>query len=278
MKKKSPLISIIMPCYQPGKSVERILNSIKNQTYKNIEIICVDAINRPDKRIKSIVERYGKYLIYGPERSNQRNFGAKNSKGRYLLFIDQDTLLSKNLVKECVETMKRDFMIIIPENSFGQGFWSKIKSFERSMYRGGDVSQGARFFEKKTFLDVNGYDPDLIGTEDLDLFNRLKAKGIKSIEIMNCLYHDEGKLTLKNISRRIIYYSKSFKKYKERHPEIAKKQFTLLRPIYIKNWKKMIKNPVLSFGFIIIKFVEGISAFYGMNIKKSWGDCELPTG
>ena len=278
MKKELSLVSIIIPTYQPGKTIEKILNSIKNQTYKNIEIICVDAINRPDKKIKPIVEKYGKYLVYGPERSNQRNFGAKHSKGKYFLFLDQDTIPSKDVVKECVEVMKSNSMITIPEISFGHGFWAKVKSFERSMYRKGDIAQGARFFEKKTFLSVNGYDPSLVGTEDLDLFNRLKKRGIKQIEIMNCLHHDEGKLILRSISKRIVYYSKSFKKYKQRHPEIAKKQFTLLRPAYFKNWRKFIKNPMFTLGFIILKSVEGASALYGMHIKRSWGDYKKEMG
>src|SRR3989338_4934328 len=107
MKKiNEPLVSVIIPCYVPGKSIEKILKSIKKQTYKNVEIICVDAITRPDKMIKPIVRKYGKYLLYGPERSNQRNFGAKNAKGEYFMFIDQDTILSDNIIEECVDTIK----------------------------------------------------------------------------------------------------------------------------------------------------------------------------
>ena len=146
------------------------------------------------------------------------------------------------------------------------------------MYRGGDVSQGARFFERKSFFDVGGYDPDLVGTEDLDLFNKLNKIGIKPIEIKSCIKHDEGKLKLNKISKRIIYYSKSFLRYKKKYPEISKKQFTLLRPTYFRNWKKIVRNPALACGFIVIKLVEGFSAFYGMYIKSSWGDYKKEMG
>ena len=278
MKKiKQPLVSIIIPCYQP-KAIRNILETIKKQSYQNIEVICVDAITRPDKKIKPIVEQYGQYFVYGPERSNQRNFGAKKANGKYFLFLDQDTIPSREVVKECVQKINKKCMIIIPEISFGKGFWSKVKSFERSMYFGGDVAQGARFFEKESFMKIGGYDPDLVGTEDLDLFNRLCNQGITPLEIKSYLYHDEGRLTLRNMSKRIIYYSKSFKKYKERHPEIAKKQFTLLRPAYFKNWRKMIKHPLLTTGFIVSKFVEGVSALYGMHLKGSWGDYKKEMG
>lgn len=273
-----PLVSVIIPCYVPGRSIERILKSIKNQTFKRAEILCVDAITRPDKTIKPIVRKYGTYLVYGPERSNQRNFGAKHARGKYLLFLDQDTILSGSVIQECVDTIKKNSMIMIPENSFGEGFWSNVKSFERSMYRGGDVSQGARFFEKRGFWSVGGYDPDLVGTEDLDLFNKLKNKGVKPLEIKSCILHDEGRLSLKKVSRRIIYYSSSFLKYKRKYPEISRKQFTLLRPTYFRNWKKMIMSPGLAYGFIVLKMVEGFSALYGMYLKNTWGDYKKETG
>jgi hypothetical protein len=57
-----------------------------------------------------------------------------------------------------------------------------------------------------------------------------------------------------------------------RHPEIAKKQFTLLRPVYFRNRNKMVRHPILTSGFFIMKFVEGLSAFYGMNLKNKWGN------
>lgn len=92
----NPLFSIIMPVYNtPSKLLEICVNSIKIQTYKNLELIIVDDgskkicmekcddLSQNDSRIK---------VIHTPNRgvSNARNTGLKIVKGDYLLFIDSD--------------------------------------------------------------------------------------------------------------------------------------------------------------------------------------------
>src|SRR3989338_10402714 len=101
--KKNPLVSIIIPTYNVENILERCLFSIRNQTYKFLEILIVD--DSSTDKTKQIAEKYGKYLLYlDPEeqkkkelkipfqrkdkRSAQRNYGAKKARGDFLLFID----------------------------------------------------------------------------------------------------------------------------------------------------------------------------------------------
>ena len=60
----------------------------------------------------------------------QKNIGLKNAKGKYVLFIDSDMEMSKDVAKECVELAEKNKKaggIIIPERSAGDGFWVKVR-------------------------------------------------------------------------------------------------------------------------------------------------------
>src|SRR6185437_9711050 len=121
-----PTVSIIIPTKNSQQFLKDCLESIKNQTYKKIQLIIVDNFSK-DKTVL-IAKKYTKEVYkIGPERSAQRNFGAKKAKGKYLFFLDSDMKLSPNVVAECVATMHKDpkiMSLIVPEESFGEGFWA----------------------------------------------------------------------------------------------------------------------------------------------------------
>ena len=80
----NPLVSVIITTKNSSRTLETCLKSIKDQTYKNIELIVID--NNSIDNTKEIAKKYtNKVFNYGPERSAQRNFGAKQAKGEYLL-------------------------------------------------------------------------------------------------------------------------------------------------------------------------------------------------
>ncbi len=101
MKEK---ISIIVPIYNVDKYLKRCLDSIINQTYKNIEILLIDdgspddcgaicdEYAKKDKRIKVIHKKNGGL-------SDARNYGIEASRGDYIMFIDSDDYISKNMCK-----------------------------------------------------------------------------------------------------------------------------------------------------------------------------------
>ena len=94
-------ISIIVPVYKVELYLEKCVNSIINQTYKNLEIILVDdgspdncgamceELAKVDSRIKVIHKENGGV-------SSARNRGITESKGEYIYFIDSDDALTKN--------------------------------------------------------------------------------------------------------------------------------------------------------------------------------------
>ncbi len=98
------LISVILPIYNVEKFLENCIESIINQTYKNLEIILVndgstdesgkicDKFKKKDKRIKVIHKRNGGL-------SDARNAGMKISKGKYITFVDSDDLVHKQYIE-----------------------------------------------------------------------------------------------------------------------------------------------------------------------------------
>ncbi len=152
---KRPLVSVIITTQNEDRVIKRLLQSVRIQSYKRIEIIVIDN-GSFDKTKKMANEFTNKIYDRGPERSAQRNFGALKAKGEYLFFLDADMELTKEIVTECVNTIQSKAKIealIIPEKSIANNFWEKVKAFERSFYNleGDSITDAARFFKRNTF-------------------------------------------------------------------------------------------------------------------------------
>ncbi|MBR3204316.1 glycosyltransferase family 2 protein [Candidatus Saccharibacteria bacterium] len=99
-----PLISIIIPVYNVKDYLPACLDSIKNQTYKNLEIVIVDdgstdgsfnflrAYKSLDKRARIIKKKNGGL-------SSARNVGLEHAKGKYFFFLDADDYLEKDAIE-----------------------------------------------------------------------------------------------------------------------------------------------------------------------------------
>lgn len=109
---QSPKFSIIVPMYNVEKFIVRALESAINQSFKDIEIICVDDCGQ-DKSIeiaKEFAKKDERIKIVQNERNlgtfATRNNGALSAKGEYLLFLDSDDFLHKDTCLKCYELLK----------------------------------------------------------------------------------------------------------------------------------------------------------------------------
>lgn len=99
-------VSVIVPVYNAEKYLRETLDSILNQTFKEIEVICVDD-GSTDSSVSIIHEYMEKdnriALFFQNEESDNaakaRNLGLKKAKGDYLLFLDADDVSEKNLIE-----------------------------------------------------------------------------------------------------------------------------------------------------------------------------------
>lgn len=98
------LISIIIPSHNAENDIEECIESCINQTYKDIEIICIDN-NSTDGTWQKLIELKNKYpsIIIDKElkqgASSARNHGLKQAKGEWIQFLDADDLLKKKKLK-----------------------------------------------------------------------------------------------------------------------------------------------------------------------------------
>ena len=103
-KKNKKLVSIIIPCYNAEDYLIETLNSIENQTYENIEIICIN--DGSTDQTQKILEEWHKNTKIRNVIINQnnlgvsysRNIGIEKAKGKYIMFCDSDDLFREDLV------------------------------------------------------------------------------------------------------------------------------------------------------------------------------------
>ncbi len=100
-----PLVSVIIPVYNIEKYIEICLNSVVNQTYENLEIICVDdgSADKSGEIIKAIAEKDSRVKYFYQENagvSAARNLGLEKVTGDYVIFVDSDDYVHPQFV-EC---------------------------------------------------------------------------------------------------------------------------------------------------------------------------------
>lgn len=257
-----PLVSILVHTRNSEKTIRQHLKSIKNQSYKPIEIILVD--NNSTDNTVTIASSFTKNIYrFGPERSAQRNYAAKKATGDYFLIPDSDMILGRDVIKKCIELIAENSdikAIIIPEKSAGEGFWAKCKALERSFYIGLSWMEGARFFKRDVFLEMKGYDEQNTGTEDYDLPQRIRRKyGERSIgRIDEYIVHYEGRLSFWRSIEKKFYYARTLKVYQQSNDEYFKKQANIfLRfKIFLSQPRKLFQDPFLGLGLLCMKTGE----------------------
>ncbi|TRZ49438.1 MAG: glycosyltransferase [Dehalococcoidia bacterium] len=251
-----PLVSVIIPTFNSERFLEMCLHSIKEQTYPNIEITVVDSYSSDGT--KEIAEKFGAKVIESKVgRSEARNIGAKKVRGELILSLDSDMELTPRVFEECVKKVKEGYdAIIIPEVSVGVGFWAKCKALEKSCYIGDDLIEASRFFKREAFEAVKGYDPELEFGEDWDLNQRIRNAGYKIGRIDTLINHHEGRLNLWKNMKKKYQYGKTLEKYQRKHPNEAKQQFRFIRLSFVKNWRKLTRDPIHALGMLFMKTCE----------------------
>lgn len=267
---KNPLVSIIVTTKNEEQNIASCLKSIEKQTYANIETIVVDNAST-DKTLEICKQFSVNVYNKGPERSAQRNFGAKVSSGEHLLFLDADMELSKNVLQEYANIVKNKKIVgcVIPEESFGVGFWAACKAFERSFYLGVSWIEAARFYKKNAFTALGGYDEKITGPEDFDLSQRFVAKyGVDSVgRTTSNIRHNEGELQLLGHLKKKMYYGRQMRRYvskKQNAPHVQNQASLLSRyGLFFSDPKKLVSHPLLTFGMFFLKFMEMTALFLG---------------
>ena len=301
-----PLVSVVVTTKNEEKHLGNCLEGARRQTYprESIEIIVVD--NNSTDRTKEIARQYtDKVFNRGPERSAQRNFGMmERSRGKYVLFLDADMILSPTAVERSVAKLESSDLLAlyIPEVVLGNSFWSRVRRFERSFYDG-TVVDCVRIIRKDIFEKVGGFDLRMTGQEDWDLDKKIRqigsvgvvdtydlneinsslnhvnyqrkdlAKELNAVSQRALVYHNESDFTVKKyIVKKGYYLEELF--YIERWGKDdadVKKQFGFwyrFFGVFVENgrWKKLVRYPLITAGMYFLRFLVG-ARFLLANLK-----------
>lgn len=105
-------ISIVIPVYNAELTLEGCLESVKNQSYKNLEILIINdgSVDRTLEICEMYAAKDSRIKIFTQRNkgvSSARNLGIENASGEYLAFVDADDYIEKNMFK-CLHQMYQD--------------------------------------------------------------------------------------------------------------------------------------------------------------------------
>ena len=101
-------VSVIIPCYNSGKTIEQTVKSIEKQTWSNIELIIVNDGSDDDYTLNVLSKFKNAKIIYQKNSglSSARNKGLANAKGNYVFFLDADDWIEIDAISKMMECMK----------------------------------------------------------------------------------------------------------------------------------------------------------------------------
>lgn len=203
------LVSIIVPAYNAEKTIKRCIDSLLEQTYKDIEIIIIDdgSQDSTEEKCKEYREknqiRYIKIENTGV--SGARNWGIDNATGSYIVFVDSDDYIEKTMIEKLVNNAKNADLVICTKKTITKKgiIEEKLNSEESS-------------FTKKDFVYL--YKSKLINPPYCKLYrseiiNRYNVRFDKQISIGEDLLFNIN--YLKNITQNIVILNENLYNYEK---------------------------------------------------------------
>lgn len=271
---KNKLVSIIIPTKNASQELPKCLQRIKRQNYKNVEVIIVDGKSKDMDKTMQIAKKYGcKFYTFVPQvkkglfdATGKRNYVKEKAQGEYIYHIDADMELTENVISEAVTLCAKGFdAITVPEDSFGEGPWARAKKLERRFFWGDDTIESPRFFKKKVWDTVGGYDENMgAGGEDRDIGIKTRSAGYKVGRINSLVMHNEGNLQLRQIFKKQFMYKREVLKFIKKRPLMGIIGYFPLRKAHITNWRMFASNPKDTFLFVVMMTVESTAALLGI--------------
>lgn len=264
----TPLVSVNIRTYNSEKTLRETLQTVKEQTYKNIELVISDGHSKDGS--VDIAKEFGAKIGYADKLGDARYQNYKNSKGKYVLSLDSDQLLDKEVIEMCVKECEKNGFdaLTIPEKSIiDKGtILQKLISFDKWLI---DQNQDAdavfgtacpRFF-KKTLLDEIKWPKELAIFDDTILYAELLAKGAR-VEYLQGHYirhHEVSSWWI--FAKKFFRYGKGYAgAFKEKPTTIA--AHSLPRRSYFSS--KALSKPHYFLGLLVLYSVKVTAAVSGM--------------
>lgn len=195
-----PLLSIIIPCFNDPKNIQRAVRSALNQKYFNKEVIVVDdGSDFVTKKVLEKVELDVDHLIthsINRGTSAARNTGIENANGEIIMVLDSDDYFDPEFSEEAISILEKKVDVKLV-TCFIERFSEKSsidivtpKSGELSDFLKYNCATGSSMFRRRDWKACGGYDEVMrCGFEDWEFFIRLLEGGGRSYVIPSVMYH-----------------------------------------------------------------------------------------
>lgn len=133
------LISVIVPIYNIGKFVEKCIETIANQTYKNLEIILVDdgSTDKSGKICDKWKEKDNRIKVIHKKNegvSIARNTGIKEANGAYFFFVDGDDYIDLDIIENLYRSLKENNTQIAISGHYHTTYSEKVKLYSNQNF------------------------------------------------------------------------------------------------------------------------------------------------
>lgn len=187
-RKREELVSIILPIYNGQQYIAEAINSIKNQSYSNWELIIVNDCSTDDtiKIIEQYIEHDTRIRLVNNEINlklpRSLNIGFSNAKGKYLTWTSDDNLFREQAIERMVNALETNTEAVMVYTDLsdidanGKEISNNIMGEPHQMIFGNVV--GACFlYTREVYEKVGDYDPNLFLAEDFDYWIRIMRCG-----------------------------------------------------------------------------------------------------
>lgn len=205
-----PLVSVIMPIYNTEEYLAEALDSVINQTYQNIEIICINdgSTDTSLQILEEYAQKDNRIKIHSQENKGlpaTKNIGVSFAQGKYLTFVDSDDTISENSIETSVKIAeKTDCDVVVNYLHLTNSYINK-NSVNRPWLGATQPFMKKEVFEKYGIY----YDEDLTTGEDIIFGHKLLALTDKVALNPDSFYFyrvREGQMTDKKNDSKFVFY------------------------------------------------------------------------
>lgn len=217
LKQSNPLVTVYIPTFNRVELLKRAVDSVRNQTYKNLEIIVVDDCSKDGthKYLEAISQEDPRLRYFIKEKNSgacvSRNIAIYNAKGEFITGLDDDDYFLKNRIAEFItyiDLLEKNVFIYtsyLDHNNLGNSKTNILKSFCKKNTKKEDLlyfnSVGNQIFVKTEILRKTCFDINMPAWQDLSAWYSLLNNGGGACLINSNSYvidttHSHERLTL----------------------------------------------------------------------------------
>ena len=257
-------MSVLVPTLNSERTIEKLLDSIQNQDFKDYELILIDGDSN-DKTL-TIAKRYPVKIIEEERKGigAARRTGVLHAKGVYVAFIDSDCRALKNWLRSLLSVIKNVKISnvvgvggsAVPEDESLVSKCLEYRWFTEAYDDLKEVESIATFnaiYTKDMIIKAGNFNPDLEAGEDLELNHRIRKLGFKLLYVPRIRVYHNHPTTVKELLRKWFHHGRWFARVHVMSSNFLKKIFPRL--IYclclaisiLTAWKNLFILPVLLF-------------------------------